>query len=82
MTVEEIMEYRRAKPFKPFVLKLKDGCEFVIREPEQVARDEKFTTVRFAADEESVSSAKIEDVAGVKFLSSGRGKARRRGRHR
>ena len=66
MTVEEIMEFRRAKPFKPFVLKLKDGREFVIRQPEAIGRDEKFTRVSFAAEDESIETVRIEAIAEVK----------------
>jgi hypothetical protein len=72
MTVEEIMQYRRANPFKPFILQLKDGREFVIRRPEEIGRDTRFTRVHYAADEESGDTARIEDVAGVKLLRKSR----------
>jgi hypothetical protein len=79
MTVDELMEYRRAKPFKPFVLQLKDGREFLIREPEHISRNDAFTRVSFAADEESFETVNIDAVAGVK-PARGRGADPRRRR--
>ncbi len=45
MTVEEVMQYRRAVPFKPFVLVLKDGRRFEIREATAVGRNESYTRI-------------------------------------
>jgi hypothetical protein len=39
MTVDEVMQYRRAEPFKPFVLVLKDGREFAVNDPLEIGRD-------------------------------------------
>ena len=52
MTVEEVMQYRRAVPFKPFVLVLKDGRKFPIRQPFAIGRNERSTRI-MVADEES-----------------------------
>jgi hypothetical protein len=52
MTVEEVMQYRRAVPFKPFVLVLKDGRRFEVLRPEAVGRNESYTRI-MVADEES-----------------------------
>ncbi len=48
MTVDEVMQYRRAVPFRPFVLALKDGRRYVIRNPEAVGRNEACTRVGVA----------------------------------
>lgn len=78
MTVEELMQLRRAVPFKPFVLQLKDGREFAILQPEYISRNEAYTRISFAADDESIESVNIEAVAGVKPLHRRRGSAPRR----
>lgn len=77
--VEEVMQYRRAEPFKPFVIELKDGRRFVVRAPHHVARDEAYTSLSVAADEDSVESFSGAVVASVKpYRSSGASGRRRR----
>ena len=57
MTVDDVMKYRRATPFRPFVLHLKDGRRFLIREPEQIGRNPTMTVIGIAhADGESAES--------------------------
>jgi hypothetical protein len=56
MTVEEVMGYRRAQPFVPFVLELKDGRKFVVRQPEHIGRDLHYRQISVAADDESVET--------------------------
>ncbi len=51
MTVEEVMRYRRAVPFQPFVLYLTDGRSFLIREPEQIGRNPAMTVIGIAHDD-------------------------------
>ena len=79
MTVEEIMQYRRANPFQPFVLQLKDGRKFVIRAPEHIGRDEQYSRVMFAADNDSCDEVGIEDIAGIKLLPKQRAPRGRKG---
>jgi hypothetical protein len=43
MTVEEVMQYRRAVPFKPFILALKDGRRFTVSKPEEISRNSALT---------------------------------------
>lgn len=53
MTVEEVMQYRRAVPFKPFVLTLKDGRKFIVTKPEEISRNSALTWIAVAADADS-----------------------------
>ena len=50
MTVDEVMQYRRAVPFRPFVLHLKDGRHYLIRQPEQIGRNPSMTIIGVAFD--------------------------------
>jgi hypothetical protein len=68
MTVDEVMQYRRAVPFRPFTLVLKDGRRFVVLQPEQIGRDEAFTEISVAADEDSVETFKGELASRVELL--------------
>jgi hypothetical protein len=70
MTVEEVMQYRRAVPFRPFALVLKDGRRFVVLQPEQIGRDGAFTQISVAADEDSVETFKRELASRVELLSN------------
>ena len=67
MTVEEVMQYRRAVPFKPFVLALKDGRRFEIRNPEAVGRNEAYTRIGIA-ERLSGESFDISLVSHVELL--------------
>ena len=71
MTVDEVMNYRRADPFRPFVLELKDGRRFVIREPEQVGRNPAYTQLGVAADDESIEIVDGSQVARIELLAAG-----------
>lgn len=51
MTVDEVMQFRRAKPFRPFKLWLTDGRSYVIHEPEQIGRNEAMTRIGIALDD-------------------------------
>ena len=51
MTVDEGMQFRRATPFRPFVLHLKDGRRYLIREPEQIGRNPSMTWIGVALDD-------------------------------
>jgi hypothetical protein len=51
MTVDEVMQYRRASPFRPFVLHLKDGRQYLIREPEQIGRNPAMTVIGVALED-------------------------------
>ncbi|HLL88070.1 MAG TPA: hypothetical protein VK324_02090 [Tepidisphaeraceae bacterium] len=68
MTVEEVMQYRRAVPFKPFVLELTDGRSFVVREPEHIGRNEAYTQISVAADDDSVETIEGTAVARVRLM--------------
>jgi hypothetical protein len=66
MTVEEVMQYRRATPFRPFVLHLKDGRRFLIREPEQIGRNPSMSIIGVAHEDgesaESFSGSLVDRV--------------------
>ena len=51
MSVDEVMQYRRATPFRPFVLHLKDGRQYLIREPEQIGRNPPMTMIGVALED-------------------------------
>ena len=51
MTVEEVMQFRRAVPFRPFTLYLKDGRQYLIREPEQIGRNPAMTIIGVAFED-------------------------------
>ena len=70
MTVDEVMQYRRARPFRPFVLQLTDGREFVVREPEYIGRDVAFTRVNVDAGDESIATVDAELIAGVRVVDA------------
>jgi len=78
MTVDEVMQYRRADPFRPFVLELKDGRRFVVRDRTHIGRNEASTVITVAADEDSTETFPGTLVARVKVLGSGNGHKRRR----
>jgi hypothetical protein len=80
MTVDEVMQYRRAEPFKPFVLELKDGRRFIVRQPTHIGRNAASTVITVAADEDSFETFPGTLVARVKFLGSSNGHKRRRRR--
>ena len=64
MTVEEVMQYRRAEPFRPFVLRLKDGREFVVKDALAIGRDPNFKYLM-------VGGGRIvpaTDIAGVRLV--------------
>ena len=66
MTVDEVMQYRRATPFRPFVLHLKDGRRFLVREPEQIGRNPAMTVIGYAhEDGESAESVPASLVGRV-----------------
>jgi hypothetical protein len=67
MTVEEVMGYRRAVPFRPFALILKDGRRFSIWNPEAVGRNEAYTRVS-VAERLSGESFDISLVSHVEVL--------------
>jgi hypothetical protein len=69
MTVDEVMQYRRAVPFKPFVLALKDGRRFVVSKPEEISRNSAFTWISVAADEDSAESFNSSLVSHVEVLN-------------
>jgi hypothetical protein len=69
MTVEEVMQYRRAVPFKPFELVLKDGRRFTVPNPEAVGRNEAYTRVTIA-ERLSGESFDIALVSHVEMLDS------------
>lgn len=69
MTVEEVMQYRRAVPFRPFVLALKDGRRFAVRNPEAVGRNEAYTRVA-VAERLSGESFDVGLVSHVELLES------------
>jgi hypothetical protein len=69
MTVDEVMQYRRAVPFKPFLLALKDGRRFVINNPEAVGRNEASTRVT-VAERLSGESFAIALVSHVELLET------------
>jgi hypothetical protein len=71
MTVDDVMTYRRAEPFRPFVLELKDGRRFVIREPTQVGRNPAYTQLGVAADDESIEVVDGSQLARVELLLAG-----------
>jgi hypothetical protein len=70
MTVEEVMQYRRARPFRPFVLQLTDGREFMVREPEFIGRDVAFTHVNVDAGDESIATVDAKLIAGVRVVDA------------
>jgi len=70
MTVEEVMKYRRAEPFQSFVLVLKDGRRFPVRQPHEIGRDPGNTKIGVSADEESVETFAVSMVAGVELVPS------------
>ena len=70
MTVDEVMAYRRAKPFRPFVLLLTDGREFVVREPEYIGRDVAFTRVNVDADDQSIATIDASLLASVRVVDA------------
>ncbi len=70
MTVDEVMEFRRARPFRPFILQLTDGREFIVREPEYVGRDVDFTHVNVDAGDESIATVDAKLIAGVRVVDA------------
>ena len=71
MTVDDVMKYRRAEPFRPFILELTDGRRFVIREPTQVGRNPAFTQLGVAADDEPIEVVDGSQLARVELLATG-----------
>ncbi len=73
MTVEEVMQYRRAIPFKPFVLALKDGRRFVVSKPEEISRNSALTWIAVAADEDSAEVVDSKLGSHVELLTGNGG---------
>ncbi len=71
MTVDDVMRYRRAEPFRPFVLELKDGRRFPIHAPEQVGRNPAYTQLGVAVDDESIEVVDGSQLARVELLNAG-----------
>jgi hypothetical protein len=69
MTVEEVMQYRRAVPFRPFVVALKDGRRFVVPIPEAIGRNSASTWISVAADEDSSETFDGSAVSHVEVLN-------------
>jgi hypothetical protein len=67
MTVEEVMQYRRAIPFRPFVVAMKDGRRFEILQPYNVSRNSAFTRIG-VADHDSGESFDISLVSHVELM--------------
>jgi hypothetical protein len=65
------MQYRRAVPFRPFVLALKDGRRFVVSKPEEISRNSRFTWVAVAADADSAEVVDGALLSHVEILSGG-----------
>ena len=78
MTADEIMAYRRAVPFRPFALKLKDGRRFIIRDFINIGRNERGSTIIVAAPHETFEKFAPGDIAEVKLLKAGKGREKRR----
>ena len=69
MTVDQVMEYRRAVPFKPFVLVLTDGRRFEVREPTAIGRNSAFTRIS-VVDKNSGEGFDISRVSHVELLNT------------
>jgi hypothetical protein len=69
--VDEVMQFRRARPFQPFIIELRDGRQFLVFEPERVARDVANTRITVAADEDSFESFPSTAIAVVRLLRDG-----------
>lgn len=82
MTVDEVMQYRRAEPFRPFAIKLKDGRRFVVKNPMHIGRDVAFTRLNVAADDESFETFEGSAVARVTLLRSSKSAGARNGGRR
>ena len=67
MTVDEVMAYRRAKPFRPFILALKDGRRFEILQPFAVSRNSASTRIG-VADHDTGESFDISLVSHVELI--------------
>ena len=82
MTVEEVMQFRRAEPFQPFVLRLKDGREFVVPDPMNIGRNDSGTRITVALPNEDAfetfEGAAADSVKPLNGRPSSRGKGRRR----
>jgi len=77
MTVDEVMRYRRRKPFQPFVLELKSGREFVVRDPFNIGRHPSNLWLGVSAGASAIALVAIADVKAIRLCSgqSGAGAA-------
>ena len=67
MTVDEVMRYRRRKPFQPFVLELNSGREFVVRDPFNIGRDPANRWLGVSAGPGAVALVAIADVRSIRL---------------
>lgn len=72
MTTDEVMSYRRAIPFKPFELRLKDGRTFVVTDPIHIGRDEAGGRIIVAAPDDTFESFPPAEVSEVTLATSRR----------
>jgi hypothetical protein len=77
MTTDEILSFRRAVPFRPFELRLKDGRRFVVKDFSNIGRGAGDAVI-VAAGDESFEKFEPGDVVAIKPLTvrRGRGKSR------
>ena len=71
MTVDEVMRFRRASPFKAFLVELVDGRRFPVRQPEHIGRNEAGTQIIVAAEEDGFAIFQPSAVNQIKLIRNG-----------
>ena len=78
MTVEQLREVHRARPFQPFTLQLADGKEVAVRHPEFLSFSQRGRTIAVATSEDVI---RLIDIMLVTSIEVGNGKASRHRRN-
>jgi len=73
MTLEELRNFTRAQPFRPFVLHLADGGQVVVRHPEFLAIEPSGQTIKVYQPDDSVNDIDLALITDLEIKSAAKG---------
>jgi hypothetical protein len=73
MTLEELRNFSRAQPFRPFVLHLSDGGQVMVRHPEFLLIEPSGQTIKVYQPDETVKVVDLAVVTELEIKSTAKG---------
>jgi hypothetical protein len=73
MTLEELRNFSKAQPFRPFVLHLADGKQVVVRHPEFLAIEPSGKAIKVYQPDDTVSVVDLASVTDLEIKTTAKG---------